>query len=218
MGSEYHDGMAVPYESGGRSAQKARTRAALVEAARTLLASGHAPGVEEAAAAAGISRTTAYRYFPGQRDLLRATYPEFDAATVLGSDAPAGAPERLDLVLRELARINREWEPQLRAALRMSLDEPAEEDRPVMRRGRVIGWLVEALAPLARTHPGIDVRALAVAIRAATGIEATVWLTDIAGLSRADAAAVTRWAAEAMYAYATGGHPPPPAAEPAGPA
>ena len=63
--------MSTPYEIGGRSAQKARTRDALVAAARDLVAAGVTPTVEDAAAAASISRSTAYRYFPNERALLR---------------------------------------------------------------------------------------------------------------------------------------------------
>ncbi len=53
--------MATSYELSGRRHQKARTRDALVAAARALLAQGTTPTVEEAAAAAAVSRTTAYR-------------------------------------------------------------------------------------------------------------------------------------------------------------
>ena len=64
------------YEESGRTAQKARTRNALLDAARDLLAlNGEVPTVEDAAAAASISRTTAYRYFPSQAALLAAAHP-----------------------------------------------------------------------------------------------------------------------------------------------
>src|SRR6266851_4514449 len=66
MGLEYHNGMKVPYEKFGRTTQKNRTRTALIEATRKLLSTGRFPTVEEAAEAAAISRTTAYRYFPDQ--------------------------------------------------------------------------------------------------------------------------------------------------------
>jgi AcrR family transcriptional regulator len=68
--------MSTAYERSGRTHQKARTRAALVAAARSLVAQGGAtPTVEEAAAAAAVSRTTAYRYFPSQTALLIAAHP-----------------------------------------------------------------------------------------------------------------------------------------------
>src|SRR3954453_15096797 len=73
------------YEDAGRSRQKQRTRAALVSSARDLVSrAGSAPTVAEAAAAAGVSRTTAYRYFPNQHALLIAAHPEVDARSMLG--------------------------------------------------------------------------------------------------------------------------------------
>lgn len=175
--------MGVPYESTGRRQQKSRTRAALVSAAHELLARGESPAVEDAAAAAGISRTTAYRYFPNQRELLLAAYPEIqDDASLLPDGAPADPAARLDVVMREFIAFTLRWEPQLRAQLRLSLEPGARQ--PVLRRGRAIRWIEEALAPLAETHPDVDVRALAVAIRSATGIESLVWLTDIGGVDR----------------------------------
>jgi hypothetical protein len=68
----------------------------------------------------------------------------------------------------------------------------------VLLRGRAIGWIEDALASLHETHPHLDVRRLAVAIRSATGIEALIWLTDIAGLTRQDAPELMRWSARAM--------------------
>ena len=67
--------MSIPYEAQGRVDQKRRTRAALVDAARELVALGETPTVEAAAEAASISRTTAYRYFSNQRALLVAAHP-----------------------------------------------------------------------------------------------------------------------------------------------
>jgi len=46
--------------------------------------------------------------------------------------------------------------------------------------------------------PKADVHRLALAIRSAVGIEALVWLTDVAGLSREEAAGVMRWSARSM--------------------
>jgi predicted DNA-binding transcriptional regulator AlpA len=198
-------GTSVPYESTGRTQQKSRTRQALVAAARQLLADGHTPTVESAAQLARISRTTAYRYFTNQPQLLAATFPEIDRDSLLGPDAPADVAARLDMVIGEQARILREWEPQLRTALRLSLEPaPAGQHRPqpVMRGGRAITWIRDALAPLAHTHPAVDLDRLAIAIRATCGIEAMVWLVDVAGLSRDDAAALMHSSAQALLAAA----------------
>jgi AcrR family transcriptional regulator len=195
--------MAVPYELTGRRQQKSRTRETLVRTARRLLADGAEPTVEEAAAAAGISRTTAYRYFPNQRAMLLAAHPEIEERSLLPAGAPEDPGERLDLVMREFTRVTVEWEPQLRTSLRLSL-EPAAE-LPVLRQGRAIGWIEDALAPLRETRPDLDVHRLAVAIRSATGIEALVWLTDVAGLSREEATGVLRGTARALLAAALAG-------------
>src|SRR5919204_4345349 len=93
-----------PYESTGRTAQKMRTRKALVDAARALIVSGVTPTVEEAAAAASIARTTAYRYFPNQRDLLVAAYPEIELPSLLGNHPPEAVEARLDAVVGEYLR------------------------------------------------------------------------------------------------------------------
>jgi AcrR family transcriptional regulator len=189
-------GMAVPYESTGRRRQKARTREALVAATRRLMADGVTPTVEEAATEAGISRTTAYRYFPSQRTLLLAAHPETGQRSLLPANPPVDVETRLDLVMREFVRLTLEWEPQLRTSLRLSLEPNAGQ--PPLRGGRAIDWIEDALAPLRETRPDVDVHRLAVAIRSATGVESLIWLTDIAGLPRARAGELLRWSARAM--------------------
>jgi AcrR family transcriptional regulator len=188
--------MAIPYEATGRTQQKSRTRQALVEATHELLAEGLTPQVEDAAERAGISRTTAYRYFPNQRSLLLAAQPQIQPDTLLPADAPADPKARLDVFMAAFTRYNFDWEPQLRTALRLSLEPGAS--KPVLRRGRAIGWIEDALAPLRDSHPDTDVRQLAIAIRAATGIESLIWLLDIAGLTRAEAAETVRHTAQAQ--------------------
>ena len=189
--------MTVSYESEGRTQQKARTRSALIAAARQLLTTGCAPTVEEAGEAAGISRATAYRYFPNQRLLLLAAHPEIEARTLLGANAPTDPESRLDLVVREFIRIVLDTEPQLRAMLRLSLD-PEPPDELVLRQGRAIGWIEDALSPLQAMIGRQELRRLTLAIRAASGIEALVWLTDVAGLAREEAAELMRWSARAL--------------------
>jgi AcrR family transcriptional regulator len=208
--------MAIPYESTGRTRQKQRTRDALLAAAQALLAAGETPTVEQAADAAGISRTTAYRYFASQRSLLLAAIPVIDRDTLLGPGAPADVAARLDLVIAGQTEILRDWEPQLRAALRLSLDPVSLDTVSLdtvsldtvppagspLRAGRAIGWIADALGPLVQSHPRVDRRRLAIAIRATCGIESLVWLTDVAGLSRDDAAALMRSSAQALLAAA----------------
>ena len=180
----------------GRTQQKSRTRQALVEPTHELLAEGLTPQVEDAAERAGISRTTAYRYFPKQRSLLLAAQPQIQPDTLPPPDAPAAPKPRLDVFMAAFTRYNFDWEPQLRTALRLSLEPGAS--KPVLRRGRAIGWIEDALAPLRDSHPDTDVHQLAIAIRSATGIESLIWLLDIAGLTRAEAAETVRRTAQAQ--------------------
>ncbi len=192
-------GMTTPYELTGRTHQKARTRAAMVAATRELLAEGVTPTVEQAAEQAAISRTTAYRYFPNQRALLMASYPELDATSLLDDDAPPDPVARLDLVTDSIARQILEHEPELRTMLRLSLETPAPRPRTLpLRQGRAIAWIEDALEPLRTRIAESELRRLVLAIRATLGIEALVWLTDVGGLSREQASDLMRSSARTL--------------------
>lgn len=202
-------GMSMPYESTGRTRQKIRTRNALIEAGRGLLAQGVTPTVEQAAEAARVSRTTAYRYFPNQRALITATFPQVAATSLLPDPAPEDPAARLDAVVEALTRLVVEHEPELRTQLRLSLEPAAAEDghgQP-FRTGRAVLWIDEALAPLGARMTEPELRRLALAIRSVVGIEALVWLTDIAGLSDEEAADLMRWSASALLRAALAEHP-----------
>jgi AcrR family transcriptional regulator len=201
--------MSTPYEHGGRSDQKRRTREALVTAARSLVTQGAAPTVEAVAAAAAISRTTAYRYFPSQHALLAAAHPETVAGSMLDADAPKDPAARLDAVIVKFLQLITDTEPQQRTMLRLSLEaDPAGRGALPLRQGRAIGWFTEALEPLRGRLSEPAMHQLVLAIRSAVGIEALVWLTDIGGLSRSDAVALMRWTAQSLLAAATKTPPP----------
>lgn len=198
--------MSISYAEVGRTSQKARTRAALVKAARELLATGTTPTVEEAAEAAGISRATAYRYFPNRHDLLVAAHPEVEAESLLGDDPPQDPAERLDAVVVRLAEIFLGAEASYRAMLRLSL-EPDERRRSelALRQGLRFRWIEEALEPVEGRLPPEGWQRLVQAVAAAVGIEALVVLTDLGGLSRERAVEVMRWSAQALLRAALEG-------------
>jgi AcrR family transcriptional regulator len=197
--------MSTPYELTGRTSQKARTRNALVAAARELLAEGVTPTVEQAADRSEISRTTAYRYFQNQRALLLATYPELDSPSLLGADAPADPLARLEAAVGHFTRQVLDHEPELRAQLRLSLEPtPRPPGDLPLRRGRAIGWFEDALEPLRDRMTEAEVHRLALAIRATTGIEALVWLTDIARVTREEAVEIMRSSAVTLARAAMG--------------
>jgi AcrR family transcriptional regulator len=202
--------VSTPYLETGRSAQKKRTRDALVNAARQLIADGSAPSVDAAAAASGVARATAYRYFPTQLTLLGAAHPETTALSLLPDHAPTDdVAQRLDLVVTAFTRLIADTDAQQRTMLRLSLEtatgEPAELP---LRQGRAISWIAEALEPLRGELSDAQLKRLVLAIRSAIGIEARVWLIDVAGLSPQDTLRTMRWSAQAMLQAALQGNPP----------
>ena len=186
-----------------------RTRNELIAAARALVAAGgSAPTVEEAAAAAFVSRTTAYRYFPNQKALLIAAHPETEAVSLLPPDAGDDPEDRLLAAVKAFIQLVLDTEHQQRTMLRLSLEPDALRTELPLRKGRAIGWFEDALAPLAPRLTETGVHRLAVAIRSAVGIESLVWLTDVAGLPRDQAAELMQWSARALLRHALTNSPP----------
>jgi hypothetical protein len=149
--------------------------------------------VEEAALEASVGRTTAYRYFPNSRALLAATFPELEMDSLLGADPPKDPLARVTIVAESLAQRIIEHEPEYRAQLRLALEgEPAGSESLPLRRGRRIAWVEDALSPLRGRMPEPELRRLVYGVGATIGIEAFVWLMDMAGLSREEAAQVMR--------------------------
>ena len=199
-------GMTVPYELTGRVNQKSRTRDALIAGARALLAQGVTPTMEGAAAAAAISRTTAYRYFPTLRDLLVAAYPHIDQESLLGLDPPDDPAARLEIVAESHTRRILKYEAEQRTVLRLSLDpDPARAPDVPMSRGMRIGWIEDALSPLQGRLSEPELTRLVHAIGATLGIESFVWLTDVARVPREEAASIMRSNASALLASALSG-------------
>ncbi|ALV46542.1 transcriptional regulator [Arthrobacter alpinus] len=200
--------MSTPYLELGRSGQKRRTLNALVEAARVMVAAGKSPTVDEAAAAAGVARSTAYRYFPGQRELLAAAHPETALESMLPENPGQDPAERLDAVVRRFTGMIVETEDQQRTMLRLSLDPVESRGGLPLRQGRAIPWITEALEPLRGRLSDAEIHRLVLAVRSATGIEALVWLVDIGGLSREEALASMRWSAQGLLRQALENGPP----------
>jgi len=184
----------------------------LITAARQLVAAGAVPSVDAAAAAAGIARATAYRYFPSQLALLSAAHPETAMRSLLPDDAPAdNVAERLDLVVTAFTQLIADTEAQQRTMLRLSLEAVQGDSSELpLRQGRAIKWIAEALEPLRGQLSDAQLKRLVLAIRSAIGIEARAWLTDVAGCSAQDALDTMRWSAQAMLQAAAQGNPPTP--------
>ena len=138
-----------------------------------------------------------------ERALLAAAHPETGWASLLPANVSNDPTERLDAVLRTMIERNLETEAQQRTMLRLSLEAtPEERSQLPLRQGRAIAWISEALAPLCDWMSEDEVHELALAIRATTGIEALVWLVDVADLSRTRAATLMRRSGLALLAQA----------------
>jgi AcrR family transcriptional regulator len=190
-----------------RYSQKYRTRMALVTAAGELVQSGKQPTVADAAEAAGISRATAYRYFPTQ-DLLLAEVALFaDSGPVFAED-PGDVPLP-DVVARLVRRVG-SWvydnEQSLRTLLRLSLAPETGVRRPGHRRD----WIADALAPVRDQLDDLTYGRLSTSLTLLLGIDPIVVMTDIAEASSIEALDALEWSARTLVAAAvqsTGRYP-----------
>jgi hypothetical protein len=99
----------------------------------------------------------------------------------------------LEIVADNHTRRIREYEPEMREGLRLSHEGDSLDAAELpMHRGLRIAWIEDALAPLQDRMPAATLRSLVYGIGATLGIEAFVWLTDVALLSAEDAAATMR--------------------------
>jgi AcrR family transcriptional regulator len=174
----------------------------MIEAARALLAEGTTPTVESAAARCGVSRATAYRYFPNQHDLLVATHPMVDMASLLPPDPPDDPTERVLQVSARIIDLVLASEAELRMSLRLSLEPGTSADLP-LRKGRRLVWFEDALEPMRGVLAATAFRRLSLGLAASVGVEPFVWLTDVAGLSHKQARQQLLWTARALMNTAT---------------
>ena len=187
-----------------RGNQKARTRAALVEAAAELLREGEAPTVPQVAERARVSRATAYRYFPTQDALLvevasigPAVTPVEEVLAGLDSD---DVEERLMRLLDAVNPIMVEDEAPGRAALRVYLDTWLGGGRDLaLREGRRMRWLDTVLAPARARLSDTDFERLRAALALTMSIDAVVVMRDVCHIDDdEELLGVLRWAAAAI--------------------
>jgi AcrR family transcriptional regulator len=190
-----------------RSGPRERTLRLLREAARELLRTGRPLTVPAVAEVAGVSRATAYRYFPtNDAVVLHATMSLADDPLQDAEWAPPTASSSGQLSDRaaDLVRATAAWafdhENELRTMLRLSLAPERANQRPrrgPTNRGR---WIDALLKGLPADVPPTARRRLAAALTPLFGSDAIVWTTDIAELSRDEAIDVLAWMAQALIA------------------
>lgn len=181
----------------GRRAQKARTREALLAAAREILGEGHEITVALAADRAGISRATAYRYFSEPRTLAAEAGLALEVRpyeeVIAGQTTPRG---RVLAVSRYILDLSLAHEAEFRRFLAANLEASVAEGltRRERRGARRVQMFEAALAGTGRN----DLRPLVTALTAATGAEAMIALLDIARVSEAEAREAVQTIAEAL--------------------
>ncbi|MFI2201806.1 TetR/AcrR family transcriptional regulator [Streptomyces sp. NPDC020192] len=176
----------------GRSNQKRRTRAAIVEAARELIGTGDEVTMPAIARAALVSEATAYRYFPDLPSLISealagAWPPPAEAlAPVVDSTDPV---ERVAYACEFLLRGVLLRQGAVRAMIAATITRPGTA---TARPGVRFGLIDLALLPLEGTLGATDPEALAQLKRdlaVVVSAEALFSLTDLCGLAPDDAIA-----------------------------
>lgn len=181
----------------------------MLRTASDLMQSGATPSVSEVAEAAGVSRATAYRYFPSQAALVQAVVDEALGPIRTHALADGESEARVVELLRvSMPRIN-EFESTFKAALKLALEQWArarmgeEPSEPIFTRGHRIGRLRDAVAPLRDAMGSDRTDRLAQALSLAFGVEALIVLKDIWGLDEVETQKVVEWTACALVRAAT---------------
>jgi len=186
------------------SGASARTRDLMVRTAVSLMQNGQTPSVSEAAEAAGVSRATAYRYFPTQSALVEAVVDHALGPILEWDSALPDAADRVqDLLASSNDRIV-EFEATFKAALGLSLQQWAlhragtAPTGPQFRRGHRIELLEKALSPLRDRLTDAEFARLAQALSLTFGLEVLLVLKDIWKVGVDDMQDVALWTARAL--------------------
>ena len=160
----------------------------------------------EAATVAGVSRATAYRYFPTQEalELEVADISPDVAATeqALADLATDDVEERLLTLLDAFNQVALAKEQHFRRALWVYQDtwlrsHKNAEEAPAVREGRRMRWLDRVLEPL-EAMPDDRRERLRAALALTLGGDSMVVMKDVCGLDDDEALDVLRWTAVAI--------------------
>ncbi|OBU06249.1 TetR/AcrR family transcriptional regulator [Morganella psychrotolerans] len=193
----------VPY-----SGTRRRTFNLLINTALTLFEQGAIPSVSELAADAGVSRATAYRYFPTQSDLISATVnASLGPILTWRSDSPE-THTRMEQLLAFAYPQMFKHEGALRAALYVSLQQWAQDrsasaksqvnDEKKLIRGHRKAILANVVEPL---KSQVDKDTLDKVIRAFSlvyGSEVFLVMKDIWKMDDSGVIGITQWMAKAI--------------------
>jgi AcrR family transcriptional regulator len=179
-----------------------------MEGARKLLLEGKVPSIADAAEEAGVSRATAYRYFPTQGALVKEAV---DDVLVTGRSAWAERlgdggqlTERVERYVSLVFALMQENEALMRGSLLLALEQWAKVqagdelgEEPIKRGGRLEA-IAATLEPFTEEVDDDAMRRLSVALSMVVGIEAHVIFRDIWQLDGDEAQRVSLWMARVL--------------------
>nr|WP_282552614.1 TetR/AcrR family transcriptional regulator [Providencia stuartii] len=187
-----------------------RTYILLVNTALALFEKGSMPSVSELAAEAGVSRATAYRYFPTQSDLIAATVNASLGPILTWQPRSQKTEERIDELLSFALPRMFEHEGALRAALQVSLQQWAQgrslaQDPKEKRleRGNRKDILTMVTAPMKDEYPQEIIDKVIKAFSVIYGSEIFLVLKDIWKQDDAEVIEIAQRMAKAIINQAT---------------
>ncbi len=186
-----------------RGVKAATYRLLMDTAADVIRQDGHVPTVAEVAVRSKVSRATAYRYFPTRSALVAAVIDDSLGPMRSFDSAETDGRERVRELFRRTFPRFKHFEPQMRAAAQLSLEQWQLERAGLLeeepyRRGHRVRILEQALQPLAAVLPPPVHARLHRALSIVYGIEPYVVLKDIWGESDRGVEQTALWMAEAL--------------------
>jgi len=201
-----------PSPADPRHAQKSRTRAALLDAARAISRDGGLLTVAAAADRAGISKATAYRYFTDPGTLAYEATLDLivkSPAEIVGDSPDVRA--RVHRAAQYFRAFPRDNEGMFRQFFARTMDNwiTAKGNRPLTRGARRIPAFALALDPVRGLLPPDRFERLVLALASsATGFEQHIAMTDVCGLTPAQSDDLGREVVEALLNHFLGPHLP----------
>ncbi len=182
---------------------RARMMRLLLDTAMNLVNAGQIPSVSEVAAAAQVSRATAYRYFPTRSALVSAIIDISLGPVRTWKSELADGKERIEELFDATFPRFWEYESQLRAALQLSqehwlLAKAGELKEEQFRRGHRIRILETAAKPLEKSLGKARQQRLIAGLATIYGTESIVVLKDMCGANNREAMDVIRWMMQVM--------------------
>jgi len=144
--------MPRPYRLGRRRAGVDRTSAAIVAAARDLVAAGDSASMTAVAVRAGVSRATVYNRFRSRADLLGTLAPAQSSAREIADVGPA------KMLRQAFGRSSATWAAEPALYRRLQVEPALYERLQVETVGEQARVLAERLAAADALRPGCSIR------------------------------------------------------------